>query len=306
MAAELVTRYFHSDITEALRLDNSFMQYAKNDDAFVNNNSVELPHAGTDPDIAIDRSSFPGTISQRTDAATQYVLEELSTDPTHLQFSEELIVNYAKRQSITTQHSETIKDTKGDRCAYGWALGVVAATGKHRLTTGTATRASDARGSTVTTAKVLVKADILAVKLLMDKDNVPQENRKMLLPSSMMNDILLLDEFTRMDAYGKSNIPDGWVGRIFGFDVMTRTYVTQHATSTYAIKDPAAATAATDLAGGFIWHPSFVRRANGSIKTFLDIDNPAYYGSIFSAAVRFGALAARNDNVGIYQLIETT
>jgi len=302
MAAELVTRYFHSDITEALRLDNSFMQFAKNDDAFVNNNSVELPHAGTDPAIVIDRSSFPGTISQRTDAATQYILEELSTDPTHLQFSEELIVNYAKRQSITNQHSEVLIDTKGDRCAYNWALGVVSAT-KYVLTTGTATRASDAPGSTAT-VKELIDADVLALKLLMDKDNIPSEGRKLLLPPGMTNDLLKEDKFTRMDAYGMSNIPTGWIGRIYGFDVMMRTRVTAHTTSTLAIKDPAAATAASDQAGAIAWHPSFVRRANGSIKTFLDIDNPAYYGSIFSAAVRFGGLAARNDGKGVYQIIE--
>jgi hypothetical protein len=109
-----------------------------------------------------------------------------------------------------------------------------------------------------------------------------------------------------MDAYGKSNIPDGWVGRIFGFDVLTRTYVTSHTTSTYAIKDPEAATATTDLAGGLVFHRDMVRRANGDISVFLDVDNPAYYGTIFSAAVRFGALAARNDQKGIVSIVETT
>ena len=303
MAAELVKRYFHSDITEALRQDNSFIQFAKNDDAFVNNNSVELPHAGTDPLVAIDRSSFPGTIVQRTDAATQYILEEISTDPTHLQFSEELIVNYGKRQSITSQHSNVILDVKGDRCAYGWASGVVGAS-KYVETTGTDTRASDAPGSTLSTVKVLIDADLLALKLLMDKDNVPSEGRKLLLLPSMVNDLLALDKFTRMDAYGMSNIPSGWVGRIYGFDVMVRNRITAHTTSSLAIKDPAASTATTDQGGAIAWHPNFVRRANGSIKTFLNIDDPAYYGSIFSAAVRFGALAARNDNVGVYQIIE--
>ena len=263
-----------------------------------------MPHAGTDPVIAIDRSSFPGTISQRTDATTQYILEELSTDPTHLQFSEELIVNYAKRQSITSQHSNVIKDTKGDRCAYGWAAGAVAAS-KFVPTTGTATRNSDARGSTVSTVKVLVKADILAAKSVLDLDGVPTEGRRLLVPPSMHNDLLLLDEFTRMDAYGTSNIPDGMVGWVFGFQVMVRRQVTSHTTATYAIKDPAAATAVTDIAGAIAWHPSFVRRANGSIKTFLNIDDPAYFGSIFSTAVRFGALIARNDNVGLVQIIET-
>ena len=304
MAAELLKRLFLSEITEALRADNSFMQFAKNDDAFVNNNSVELPHAGSDPTIVIDRSSFPGTISQRTDAATQYVLEELSSNPTHLQFSEELIVAYNKRVSIMEQHINALKEKKGDRCSYYWASGVDAA--HRRLTTGTATRASDAPGSTVTTVKVLTKADILAAKLILDKENVPTSGRYLLLPPGMINDILLLDEFTRMDAYGKSNIPDGWVGMIFGFNVLTRTYITSHATSTYTIKDPEAATATTDLAGGIAFHRDFVRRANGEIKVFLDIDDPAYYGSIFSAAVRFGALAARNDKAGIVSLVETT
>lgn len=304
MAAELLKRLFLSEITEALRKDNSFMQFAKNDDAFVNNNSVELPHAGADPTIVIDRSSFPGTISQRTDAATQYILEELSTNPTHLQFSEALIVAYNKRVSIMEQHITSLKDKKGDRCAYGWAKGTDSA--HRRLTTGTATRASDAPGSTVTTAKVLTKADLLAAKLILDKENVPTTGRYLLLPPGMINDILLLDEFTRMDAYGKSNIPDGWVGMIFGMNVMTRSYVTSHATSTHVIKDPEAATATTDLAGGMLFHRDFVRRANGDIKVFLDVDDPAYYGSIFSAAVRFGALAARNDYKGIVSIIETT
>ena len=139
----------------------------------------------------------------------------------------------------------------------------------------------------------------------MDRDNVPLENRKLLVPPSMHNDLLLLDEFTRMDAYGSSNIPDGLVGWVFGFAVMVRHQVTSHTTSTYAIKDPAAATAVTDIAGGIAWHPSFVRRANGTIKTFLNIDDPAYFGSIFSTAVRFGSLIARNDNVGVVQLVET-
>ena len=304
MAAELLTRLFLSEITEALRKDNSFMQFAKNDDAFVNNNSVELPHAGTDPTIVIDRSSFPGTISQRTDAATQYILEELSSNPTHLQYSEELTVAYNKRQSIMQQHITALADKKGDRCTYGWAKGVDAA---HRVvTTGTGTRNSDAPGSTVSTVKKLTKANLLAGKLILDKENVPTSGRYLLLPPGMINDILELDEFTRMDAYGKSNIPDGWVGMIFGMNVLTRSYVTSHVTSTYAIKDPEAATATTDLAGGILFHRDFVRRANGDIKVFLNIDDPAYYGSIFSAAVRFGALAARNDYKGIVSLVETT
>ena len=305
MAAELLTRLFLSEITEALRADNSFMAYAKNDDAFVNNNSVELPHAGTDPTIVIDRSSFPASTAQRTDVATQYVLEELSSDPTHLQYSEELVVAYNKRASILEQHIRSLKEKKGDRCAYYWAAQVKTIDSTNQIpTTGTGTRASDAPGSTVANVKKLTKADILKGKNLMDKDNVPMTGRYLLIPPSMLSDILELDEFTRMDAYGKSNIPDGWVGLIFGFNVVMRSLVTAY-DSSYDIKDTETATATTDVAGAIMYHRDSVRRANGEVKVFLNVERPEYYGSIISAATRFGAKEARNDGKGIVTIVET-
>jgi len=306
MAAELLKRLFLSEITEALRPGNEFWAYSQRDDAFVNNNSVELPHAGTDPTIAIDRSTFPGTIAQRTDAATQYVLEELSSDPTHLQFSEALVVAYAKRASILSQHVAALRQKMGDRAVAKWVAGIGAGATANIPTTGTghtvATRTTDAPGSTDTVYK-LAKEDILAGKLVLDGDDVPMEGRKMLCPPSMYNDLLALDEFTRADAYGQSNIPSGWVGRIFGFDVMVRSRVAVYDGSD-APKDTEAATAATDTHAAVLWHPMAVRTAVGAIKVFMDMDNPAYYGDIFSAAVRFGALEARNDDKGIVVIRE--
>lgn len=305
MAAELLTRLFLSEITEALRADNSFMAYAKNDDAFVNNNSVELPHAGTDPTIVIDRSSFPASTAQRTDVATQYILEELSSDPTHLQYSEELVVAYNKRASIMEQHVRALKEKKGDRCAYYWGAQIKAIDATRQLpTTGTGTRSTDAPGSTVSNVKKLTKEDILAAKRLMDNDNVPITGRYMLIPAAMLSDILELDEFTRLDAYGKSNIPDGWVGRIFGYDVVMRSRVNVYDVS-YDIKDTEAATAATDVSGALLYHRDSVRRANGEVKVFLNIERPEYYGTIMSAATRFGAKEARNDGKGIVSIVET-
>lgn len=304
MAAELLTRLFLKEITEALRADNSFMAYAKNDDAFVNNNSVELPHAGTDPVIVIDRSSFPAAVAQRTDVATQYILEELSSTPTHLQYSEELVVAYNKRVSIMEQHVNSLKEKKGDRCAYYWGAQIKTIAAARQLpTTGTGTRVSDAPTSTAVVKK-LTKEDLLAGKKIMDNDNVPMTGRYLLIPAGMLSDILELDEFTRLDAYGKSNIPDGWVGRIFGFDVVMRSLVNLYDVS-YDIKDTEAVAAATDVMGALMYHRDAVRRANGEVKVFLDLESPEYYGSIISAATRFGAKEARNDGKGIVSIVET-
>lgn len=304
MAAELLKRLFVSEITEALRNDNSYMQFAKNDDAFVNNNSVELPHAGTDPTVAINRASFPGTITQRTDAATQYLLEELSTDPSLLQYSEEMTVAYNKRASLNAQHVESLRQKMGDRLAYKWAVNVPAA-GKI-ATTGVATRISSAPSGTGSVKK-LVKADLLKLRQYFDDSNIPQTGRKLMLTGAMYNDILNVDDFTHVDKFGMSVIPDGLVGRIFGFDIFvrSRTLVYSESVGVYTIKDTETAPAATDVSAAIAWHPDFVRRARGGVKVFLELEKADYYGSVMSAIVRFGGLNARNDVKGIATIIET-
>lgn len=303
MAAELVTRLFTSEITEALRANNSFLMYSKRDDGYVNNNSVELPHSGADPALAIDRSTFPATAVQRTDVATNYVLEEFSTTPTHLQFSEELVVAYNKRASISDGHIKTQLAHIGDRAAFRWAEQIVNTADANVPTTGTA-RPSTAPASTAS-VHALAKDDILAGKTQMDLQDVPAEGRMLLIEPSMLADILKLDEFTRMDAYGKSNLPTGWVGKIFGFDVIMRSKVVV-CDATGDPVDNTTAAAATDTSAAIMWHPSFVRTAIGSIKVFLETDKPEWYGSLISTAVRFGSLRARNDAAGIVILREDT
>ena len=304
MAAELVKRLFHSELTEALRADNSYMQFAKNDDAFVNNNSVELPHAGTDPTIAIDRGAFPGTIAQRTDAATQYLLEELSSDPTHLQFSEELKVAYNKRASILESHVNALRQKMGDRLAYKWAQNV---TGAYAVPTSSAVTRQSSAPSGTGTVKKLQAVDLQKVRELFDNDNIPQDGRKIMMNGSMYSDLLAIDDFTHIDKYGMSVIPDGLIGRIYGFDIFVRSraLVYDEAVGVYTIKDTETAAAATDVAAAIAWHPNFVRRARGAAKVFLETDRPEYYGDIISAAVRFGGLNARSDVKGVATIVET-
>ena len=306
MAAELLKRLFNSEITEALRKDNSFMQFAKNDDSFVNNNSVELPHSGVDPVIQIDRAVFPGTITQRTDSATQYLLEELSTDPTHLQYSEELVVAYNKRASITDGHVKSLKQKMGDRLAFKWAENIAAPA--LVPTSSVNTRPSSAPGAGATLVKRIDKVDILNVRQIFDADDIPQSGRKMLFTASQYNDILNIDDFTHVDKLGLTVIPDGMVGRIFGFDILVRSSVNRYATGGTSIKDTEAANVATDLGAALAWHPDYVRRAMGSTKVFLENEKADYYGSVMSSVVRFGGLNARNDSPtpkGIVSLVET-
>lgn len=303
MAAELLRRYFHTEIQPKLFPGSGWLGRSLNDDAFVNFNTVELPHSGNNPNVSVNRTSFPATPSQRTDVATNYELEELTTDPTHLQHSEALLVSYNKRASILDQHARTINTKGADRILYKWAAGAtvkVPTTGSARLAQGP---------SQTGNRKAVTEKDIIAMQKQFFKDDVVNElgdiNGVAILTPAMYADLIELDAFKDADKYGRSNIPSGIVARAYGFDfyVRSRVVVTD---DTDALKAEGAAAAATDQDAAIFYSPDFVRRALGSIEVFIEEGKADYYGDLFSMLVRFGGCAARNDGKGVYLLYEDT
>jgi hypothetical protein len=60
----------------------------------------------------------------------------------------------------------------------------------------------------------------------------------------------------------------------------------------------------TDNLAILAWADNYVRRAEGAIKMYADIDNPLYLGSIFNGSVRTGGTAGRTDQKGVYALVQ--
>lgn len=314
--AELLTRMFLTEIQPLLFPSNEFLARAKNDDAFVNYNSVELPNSGTIPNVAINRAVYPAPVAFRTDVATNYLLEELSTDPTHLQYSEELLVAYDKRASILQTHADAINNKAGIRALYKWCANITYNTGLGSLNpvrraTGSA-RAAGSPGATGNRAAI-TKADILYMRALMDSQNVPQKGRVMVVTPAFYQDLLGIQEFSQAYSYGSPVLPDGVLGKILGFDVIMRGNDTGSITTlsgtpvfdgSSVIKAEGAATATTDCQSCVFYQPDFVRRAKGAIRLFINVDRAEYQGSLFSAVIRFGAAIARNDNKGVGVVVE--
>lgn len=303
MAAELLKRQFLSEIQPKLFPSYGFLSRAIMDDAFVNNNTVELPHSGTIPSVAVDRGSLPATIAKRTDAATNYTLEEFTTDPTLLQDSESLTVAYDKRASILDQHAKKQMQKCGDRALYKWAAGATT----FIATTGTARSAT---GPTQTGNRNAVKlADLLEIKRRFHADDVVPDNSNVngvaVITPTMYNDILGISALTDAEKFGTPGLPRGVVSRILGFDIYVRSSVVVTNASD-ALKAEGAAPAADDQDAAIFFSPDYVRRAKGAVKVYIDNDKPEYYGSVFSTMVRFGAAPARNDNKGVYLLFEDT
>ncbi|MEM8506231.1 MAG: phage capsid protein [Bacteroidota bacterium] len=299
MAAELLKRQFLSELSENLFPKNEFYRKSKNDSQFVNADSVQLPHAGTVPNVELDRTTKADS-AKRADTPTEYKLHELSTDPTWLQYSEELTVAYNKRSSILYNHRMQLQTAAANFIAAAWGgtqnVKTVRTTGENRAVSGVP--------SGTGTRKRFVLADLQTGVKLLNEDDVPLEGRFAVITPAMLDDMLQIKEVQSSDFNKIKPLVEGSIGRYMGVDFYVRSKVNIF-TAGATIRPYASTTeAATDCAGGILWHKDMVRHAFGSIKSFLELDQPNIYGSEFSALARVGALGARADGKGIINLVE--
>jgi Phage capsid protein len=310
--AELLQRLFLTEIQPLLFPSNAFFNRSKIDDAFVNNNSVELPHSGTIPSVGVNRAALPAPVAQRTDLATNYVLQELTTDPTLIQDSEAFIVAYAKRESVLSLHAMAINDKAAIRALYAWSTGLTQVntpgpTTGYFVTTGT-TRNSSAPSSTKTSIHGLGYADIVNAKLVLDSQNIPQDNRVLIVNAQQYADLLSLQQFTYLQNFGNVVLPSGVIQRVLGLDIymraVTPTYTWSSGTVQTLRSEGYTATPSTDVGSALLYHQDFVRRGKGATKVYVTPDQANYYGTLFSMMVRFGAAQTRNDFKGIIAIVE--
>lgn len=306
--ALLLTQAFESEITKALFPDNAYYKRSKDDSMWVNNSQVNLPQKGASPTLTTDRSSFPGTVAQRTDTATSYLMHEFSIDPIQLQYSEALAVSYDKRASITYDIIETFNTGVADFTVIQWAPTAAVGATNSVLTTGASGSGLPPSG-TGTRAQV-TKADLIAIRTKMDKMNVPNQGRCALITADMYSDILNIIDFTDAQKFGTPGLPSGVITRILDFDIYVRSRAVVYnggvsATVTDYVKSAyGAAGGAHDSEASIFWHPDFVRRAEGGVAMFIRMADPLYYGDVMSGAVRYGAAQSRSDQAGICALIQ--
>jgi hypothetical protein len=296
-----------ADIQENLYNNNEFIQKATDHSMWISNKTVHIPQAGANPSVKKNRAVLPAAISQRTDTDLTYDMAEYTTDPILLTNIEELQINYAKRQSVLSQHIATLGDVIGNQTLYAWAP---AGAGTYVKTTGSAV--STALAPTATSTRLAITlANIASAKALLDSQNIPANGRILLMPSDIYNgQLLAISDAIQMQSYGNSALPSGVISKMFGFDIMLRPSVVVYDNSgTPALKavdaDGTPTTeATTDNMACLAFHPNYVAKALGTTDVFYDEDKPEYYGSIFSALVMHGASKMRTDQKGIVAIVQ--
>ena len=288
-------------IIEGLFADNSFLSRAVNDDMYVNEGKrVHIPNAGAPSGVQVNRDTLPATVYKRVDQDVDYVLDELSTNPILIPYADMVELSYNKRNSVIDQDRKELIFKAAEAMLAKW---LPAAENRVKTTgAGVAAWTPSATGL----RRKITPADVAALQTRMNADNVPLTDRCLLLDAQMYQH--LLDGMTNTQAIGffqAADIKRGVMGMLYGFEVMVRSTVYRFAADG-TLKAYGAAGAATDLAGGLAWQRDSLSRALGEVVMFDSIDNPMYYGDVYSFLVRVGGAIRRYDKKGVYAIVTDT
>jgi hypothetical protein len=291
-----------SQLEELLFPDNSFADRAVDDTPFVSSggNTVVIPQSGAAPNVEVNRSNLPAAISQRTDTTNDYPLEFLTSDPTLITDIEQLEVSYPKLQSILMPHAQAIETKAAATLAVNWTPDGA----DNQVRTTGASRPAGSPGATGS-RKALTRADFVDGLTLLRRMDVPINGICALVPASMLGDLFKIDDFVHVDKIGGDALRSGIIGRILGVDLYIRSTGVVFTNASPPVKKAYnAATTTADNEAIIMWHPNFVRKAKGQLKVYEKIDDPAYYGSLFSASLYYGGKYGRSDKKGIVAIIE--
>ena len=289
-------------IQENLFKDNEFLNYAFNADQFVlQGKVVHIPNAGSSPSVVKNRSSLPATVTQRTDIDITYAIDEFTTDPILIPNAETIELAYDKLSSALSDSESALRQLVADWMLYNWraenASSIVRTTG--------ANVNAHVPGATGTRKKFTL-ADVKAARLALNKQNVLKENRFLLIDSDMYDQLADELNITQYRESSKDlNLPQGVIGKLFGFYIMERSSVLiANNAGTPVIQQPGAATNITDNGVALAWQQNTVERALGTVDFFENLGDPTYYGDIYSALVRMGGRKRRNDQKGVIAIIQ--
>lgn len=293
---------WQSTLVENFYPNNSFASKSVDDSVFVKAHKVIIPNAGKPSGVKKNRTVKPAQVEQRTDNDLEYVIDELTTDPIYIPNIDTVELSYDKRSSIISNDRSQLQNEAHMNLLERWGAGVPSA--NVLLTTGTTERAAHTSETATGKRKRITKEDLLSIMTRMDADNVPEEGRYILLDAYMYADLLAdLSESDKWMFQNSADVQRGVLGNLYGLNIMKRSKVLR-VKSDKALLPWSEEAVAGELAAALAWHDKSVSRALGEVKMFESIDNPTYYGDIYSFLLRTGGSVRRYDKKGIYLLAE--
>lgn len=304
-------------ILEQLFKDNEFLAHAfrVGEDFIVNGQIVHMPNAGANPQVKRNRKVLPAEVTRREDVDVIYKLDEFTTDPVHISDIEKVELSYNKIASVLGSHMNTLKDEVADWMIYKWLTrnttadvdtAVAWGSGKYVATSGTAGSGNGPNGQNL---KKFTAANLAAARLLMNKLNIPKKDRFCILPSIMYDELLQelgAGTIANLELQKAVDLPGGVLFKLYGFNIIERSNVALFTKTTPTVVKPGTAESNDHGYGAICWQKDKVEAAIGEIKMFQNLNDPTYYGDIYSALVRAGGRARYEDAKGVVPIVQTS
>ena len=327
--AGLLKEVWLTDVNELLYPENSVLRQSQDLSEYADNNVVHIPNAGVNVNVVMNRAvgALPGTAVARTDNSNFFYINSYSTDPMICSDLENHQISYDKRHSLIYNSIKNIETIATNQALYAWALALQNSTlsASSLIFTSGISDAGVApvinlTGATASGARSAVTiSDIFRLKTILDNENVPDDDKRVLLvPANEMNNVLIQNS-NILQAYqlgastlAVATLPTGALSRIAGMNIYTRpttlAYTTNAATGTSVLETMDAngnqPIAATDNSAILAWHPMYVAFAKNDTKMFVWEDSPLYYGTVLSFDAFMGGSLYRLDAKGFAVLVQ--
>jgi len=299
-----------SIIQEQLFKDGTFLNFFKDQSDFVKEGKfLYLPQAGAKPNVVRNRSSLPATVTIRTDVASVIELAAFTTDPTLIENIDQYELSYNKMASVLSSHIKTLEEVIEDYALID-VVKTFAFTGAQTTsaadvirTTGGAVAAH--LPSATGNRKKFLKEDLKKAQFTMNKSNIAKGNRYAVFSSDLLDQLHDDADLKKRDSSLELDMRNGVIERLYGFNIIERsTTATYNNASTPVVKAFGAAAAGTDNDSVICWQMDHALKAKGAVDFFENLNDATYYGDVYSAQLRYGALKARADGKGVIAIVQ--
>ena len=253
------TEVWTGELVKSLRggLEGSWLDGVPDQSTIVNNDVIHLVEVGVDPDVLINNTTYPIPSQALEDKDIAVKLDKFQTKVTPITDDELYAASYDKMARVKESHGNSINDSKFTKAAH--ALCAQENTAKTPVLKTTGERDAE------TGRLRLTMADLVALKAAMDKLHVPAENRRLVLCSDHVNDLLLVSQTFR-EQYNIDRAT-GKVGKLYGFDVYEYANTPLY-TQAGKKKNLGVAAGAGEFNCSFAFYTPRVFKATGSTKMY--------------------------------------
>lgn len=292
LRAGVYTEIWTGELVKYLRrgLEATWLDGIPDSSSIVNNDVIHLVEVGVDPDVLINNTTYPIPLQALEDADIAIQLDKFQTKVTPVTDDELHAISYDKMSRVKESHGNAINDSKFAKAAHALCAQENTATTPVLTTTG-------ARDADTGRMKLCVQ-DLINLKRAMDKLRVPSDNRRLVLCTDHVNDLLETDQ--KFKEQYNINRTDGTVGRQYGFNIYE--FGNNPLYTTAGKKKAVGATAETgEFQCSFAFYVPRVFKATGSTKMYYSeaSTDPEYQRNKINFRHYFVCLPKKADAGGV-------